>query len=159
MAPSTIRQKKKKKSSQTHKTWLEPASCQHSKHWNKHMCSIHENMHRLSLICPLPAAVTLLPLCAFNFHLPPSFALSPIYFGSPLLPCLRLSHKWPSVVISFVLFLVGWYRTIAVHHWSLIAFLWFGINVMQKNLFFFFLLPFPSGINEEIILRSMLMSS
>lgn len=80
-------------------------------HPNKHMCRIHENS------LPSTVFVLFLPLCAFNFHLPPSFALSPIYFGFPLLPSLHLSHKWPSMVISFVLFLVGRCRTFAARQW------------------------------------------
>lgn len=86
-----------------------------------------------------PSSETLFPLCAFNSHLPSSFALSPIYFGFSLLPSLRLSQKWPSMVISFVLFLGGRYGTFAPHHWSLIA---FDLLLMWlKNSFF----PFPSG--------------
>lgn len=74
---------------------------------------VQNTWERALFPCSLPAAVVLLPLCAFNVHLPPSFALSPIYFGSLLLS-LRLSHKWPSVLISFVCLLVGLCRTFVI---------------------------------------------
>lgn len=103
-------------------------------HRDKHMCGIDENF-QFSFICSLPDANTLLPLL---FHLPSPFPLSPIYFGFPLLPSLCLSHKWPSMVFSFLLFLVGRYGMFAPHHWSLIAFDLL-LTWLKNSVFFLFL--------------------
>lgn len=122
-------------------------------HAHSHLSLLHVNIPYIeaSICAEYMRTCTSFPSSArflMRRHYFPSVLLIPIYLHPSLclqftlaFLCCRLSaylKKWPSMVISFVLFLGGRYGTFAPHHWSLISYdlllMW-----LKNSLFFLFL--------------------